>query len=80
MCVCVAEKPFAVCNGVIPTIMIMNPELIREVLTRKFEFQKPEVGPTMKYFLRGLANIDEKLETNGQSTRRSLILPSIWRS
>ncbi|EEF44378.1 cytochrome P450 CYP72A219 [Ricinus communis] len=52
------KKPFAVCYGKIPTVIIMDPELIREILTRKFEFQKPEVGPTMKLFLKGLANID----------------------
>ncbi|EEF44380.1 cytochrome P450 CYP72A219 [Ricinus communis] len=52
------KKPFAVCYGMIPTVIVLDPKLIREILTRIFDFQKPKVGPTMKFFLKGLANID----------------------
>lgn len=55
---CCAEKPFAVWYGIVPRVTIMDPKLIREILTRKFEFRKPEVSSTMKFFLKGLANID----------------------
>lgn len=52
------KKPFAVWYGIVPRVTIMDPKLIREILTRKFEFRKPEVSSTMKFFLKGLANID----------------------
>ncbi|KAF2283278.1 hypothetical protein GH714_043630 [Hevea brasiliensis] len=52
------KKPFAAWYGMVPRVTIMDPKLIREILTRKFEFRKPEVSPTMKFFLKGLANID----------------------
>ncbi|XP_050208247.1 cytochrome P450 CYP72A219-like [Mercurialis annua] len=52
------KKLFAVSHGTMPTVIIMDPKLIKEILTRKFDFQKPEVSPTMKFFLKGLANIE----------------------
>ncbi|KDP24086.1 hypothetical protein JCGZ_25743 [Jatropha curcas] len=52
------KKPFAIWYGMTPRITIMDPKLAKEILTRKSEFRKPEISPTFKFFLRGLANID----------------------
>ncbi|KAF2283482.1 hypothetical protein GH714_010480 [Hevea brasiliensis] len=52
------KKPIAIWHGTVPCVVIMNPKLIKDIMTRKFEFQKPEVSPTMKFFLKGLSNID----------------------
>ncbi|XP_050208248.1 cytochrome P450 72A397-like [Mercurialis annua] len=52
------KKLFVVCDGTMPTVIVMDPELIKEILTRNFDFQSPEASPTMKFFVKGLANID----------------------
>ncbi|XP_065873368.1 cytochrome P450 72A397-like [Euphorbia lathyris] len=52
------KKPIVMWYGGIPNVVIMDPKLVREILTKKMEFKKPEITPTMKFFLKGLANID----------------------
>ncbi|WCJ30841.1 Cytochrome P450 CYP72A219 [Euphorbia peplus] len=52
------KKPIVLWYGGNPNVVIMDPKLVREILTKNFEFKKPEISPTRKFFLKGLANID----------------------
>lgn len=52
--------------GPVPRVIIMDPELIKEVLNNKFgHFAKPKQTPFTKLLAKGLANIDgEKWATH----------------
>ncbi|KAJ6795179.1 cytochrome P450 72A15-like isoform X1 [Iris pallida] len=46
-------------HGPVPTLSIADPELIREVLAKKFgHFAKPKISPMGKLLVKGLANND----------------------
>ncbi|KAF8110479.1 hypothetical protein N665_0083s0042 [Sinapis alba] len=44
--------------GTIPTVTIMDPELIKEVFNKVYEFQKPHTFPLGNVIAKGLANYD----------------------
>ena len=44
--------------GTIPTITIMDPELIKEVFNKFYDFQKPHTFPLGNVIAKGLANYD----------------------
>ncbi|CAN7001380.1 unnamed protein product [Brassica rapa subsp. trilocularis] len=44
--------------GTIPTITIMDPELIKEVFNKVYDFQKPHTFPLGNVIAKGLANYD----------------------
>ncbi|XP_042377241.1 cytochrome P450 72A397-like [Zingiber officinale] len=45
--------------GPMPRVNVMDPDLIKEVLSSKFrEFERPSMNPFGKYFIKGLASYD----------------------
>ncbi|KAK4487105.1 hypothetical protein RD792_006420 [Penstemon davidsonii] len=55
-----------------PAVLIMDPEIIREVLSKSYIFQKPSANPFGKLLARGVANY----ETNKWAKHRRLINPA----
>ncbi|KAK9268221.1 hypothetical protein L1049_010664 [Liquidambar formosana] len=52
-------KLFAVWFGPVPQLIVMEPELIKEILTNKSgDFAKPELNAFTMLFTSGLANLD----------------------
>lgn len=49
-----AGKNSFVWFGPVPCVNIMEPQMIKEVLMRYEEFQKPNINPILKMFVKGL--------------------------
>ncbi|KAK7257107.1 hypothetical protein RIF29_30835 [Crotalaria pallida] len=58
--------------GPIPTVHIMNPEAIKDVLNKTRDFQKPSYNPLAKYLITGLVD----LENDKWSKHRKIINPA----
>lgn len=58
--------------GPAPRIVIMNPEMVKEVLNKNFKYPKPPVHPIFKIFIQGLPSIDGSKWT----THRRLLNPA----
>lgn len=59
-------------NGPVPLVNIGEPELIREVLMKIHEFQKPNSNPFLKKLASGLVQVEGKVWAN----RRKLLNPA----
>ena len=68
----VAGKRCVIWNGPEPAVMISEPELIRQVLMRIDEFQKPKANPFILKIATGLV----MLEGEEWAHRRKLINPA----
>ncbi|XP_074379905.1 cytochrome P450 72A397-like [Apium graveolens] len=58
--------------GPAPRIVIMNPEMVKEVLNKNFKYPKPTIHPIFKIFIQGLPSIDGSKWT----THRRLLNPA----
>ncbi|PSR98838.1 Cytochrome P450 CYP72A219 like [Actinidia chinensis var. chinensis] len=47
--------------GPSPRVYIMDPELVKEVLSKNFNYKKPRVNPLIKFLSNGLPNHDDEL-------------------
>ncbi|XP_057471519.1 cytochrome P450 72A397-like [Actinidia eriantha] len=47
--------------GPTPRVNIMDPELVKEVLLKNFNYKKPRINPLIKFLNNGLANHDDEL-------------------
>ena len=45
--------------GPIPRVNIMDPELVKEVLSKNFDYKIPRINPLVKLLATGLANYDD---------------------
>ena len=58
--------------GPAPRVVIMNPEMVKEVLNKNFKYQKTKEHPMFKLFIHGLPTIDGSEWT----THRRLLNPA----
>ena len=45
--------------GPIPRVNIMDPEVVKEVLSKNFDYKMPRINPLFKLLATGLANYDD---------------------
>lgn len=69
---CFAGKKTFFWAGPAPRIVIMNPEMVKEVLNKNFKYPKPTVHPIFKIFIQGLPSLDGSKWT----THRRILNPA----
>lgn len=71
---CFAGKRTFFWAGPAPRLVIMNPEMVKEVLNNNFKYPKPKPHPIYKIFIQGLASTSS--EGSKWTKRRRLLNPA----